>query len=326
MFKKIKPGVLMIVLIILLAAYFLVRHFSSNDRTFRDKVLEFDPATVTEVLITVPGQQEQTHLRLEGKEWKVVIRDMSYRADTSNIKSMLSQLSQLATKRFAGKGKEIWKKYELTDSAAVKVEILAGKKEVASLLLGKFDYTVPENQQQQNMRQQQQGEMSTYVRLADEKEVYVVEGFLKMTIGRNGDAFRDKMLTGVKGQDISRVTFSYPGGGGMLLDKSTGKWAINGVPADSMKVVKYLNSISRLTSQDFIYNTPAPGMPSHTVTIEGNNFQPIEIKAFPVADTNLNYLLVSSRNPDAVFNGKKSKLFTKIMVDQAALLPDQGAR
>jgi hypothetical protein len=325
MFKKIKPGVLMIVLIVLLVAYFLVKHFSSNDRTFRDKVLDFDPAAVTEVLITVPGQPEQTHLKLEGQEWKVIIMDQAYKADTTNIKSMLSQLSQLATKRFAGKGKDIWKKYELTDSAAVRVEILGGKKEMASLMLGKFDYTQPENQQQQNMRQQQQGEMSTYVRLSDEKEVYVVDGFLKMTIGRSGDAFRDKMLTGIKGQDVSKVTFNYPEGG-MLLDKSSGKWNLNGTPADSMKVVKYLNSISRLMSQDFIYNAPAPGMPSHTVTIEGNNFQPIEIKAFPVADTNLNYLVVSSRNPEAVFNGKKGKLFTKVMVGQAAFMPDQAAK
>jgi hypothetical protein len=79
-------------------------------------------------------------------------------------------------------------------------------------------------------------------------------------------------------------------------------------------------------SQDFIYNTPASGMPSHSVTIEGNNFQPIEIKAFPVADTNLNYLVVSSRNPDAVFNGKKGKLFTKVMVGQAAFMPDLVAK
>ena len=91
MFKKIKPWVLMIVLIVLLVAYFLVKHFSSNDRTFRDKVLDFDPAAVTEVLITVPGQPEKTHLKLEGQEWKVIIQDQAYRADTNNIKSMLME-------------------------------------------------------------------------------------------------------------------------------------------------------------------------------------------------------------------------------------------
>lgn len=320
MFKKIKPGVLMIVLIVLLAAYFLVRHFSSGDRTFRDKVLEFDPESVTEVFITIPGQPEQTHLRLDGREWMVLIRDRAYRADTTSILSMINQLSDLATKRYAGKGKDIWEKYELTDSAAVSIGMMAGKKELAGLMIGKFDYSQASGQSSNPMRQQQ-GEMSTYVRLPGEKDVYVVDGFLKMTIGRTGDAFRDRMLTGVNKQDINKITLTSMAAT-LQLDNSSGKWTLNGLPADSLKTARYVNSLARLSSQDFIYDFQPSGVPAHTLTMEGNNFSPIEIKAYPVADTNINWVLVSSRNPEAFFNGKKSNLFGKVMADASAFLPD----
>lgn len=64
------------------------------------------------------------------------------------------------------------------------------------------------------------------------------------------------------------------------------------------------------------------GSPSHTLTLEGNNFSPIEINAYPVADTHIQYVLVSNRNPEAFFNGKKSGLFSRVMVGQDAFLPD----
>ena len=320
MFKKIKPAWLMIVLIILLVVYFVVRYSSNKERNFRDKVLDFDPKAVTEILIKVPDKPEQTHLRMDNNEWKVLIDGRAYRADSNQVSGMLRNLNELVTKRFAGKGKDIWKKYELTDSAAVKVDLLDRKKNIASLMVGKFEYTQPQNKQMQQFRQQQ-GEMNTYVRRARDKDVYVVDGFLKMTVGRSSDGFRDKNLTGINRQDISKLTFDYPDRK-IDLESDKGKWTVNGTPADSMKMIKYLNTIARINSQDFIYDSLQLDSPTHTLTIEGNNFSPIQIKAYPVADTNIQYVVVSSRNPEAYFNGKKAGLFKKLMVDETAFFAE----
>jgi hypothetical protein len=142
-----------------------------------------------------------------------------------------------------------------------------------------------------------------------------------MTIGRTGDAFRDRMLTGVNKQDINKITIT-SGAAALHLEHTSGKWTLNGLPSDSLKTVRYVNTLSRLSSQDFIYDFQPSGIPSHTLTMEGNNFSPIEIKAYPVADTNINWVLVSSRNPEAYFNGKKSNLFGKVMAEPSAFLPD----
>ena len=323
MFKKIKPVWLIIILIILLGIYFIVRYTGQEDRNFRSMVVEFDPKSVTEVWMTIPGKEEKTHLIKEGKEWRVTVRDEDHRADTNHVVALLGQLSRLETKRFAGRGKDAWKKYELTDSAAVRVQLYENKKEIADLMVGKFEYTPPPEGQPQGMMQQPQGEMSTFVRLQDEKEVYVVDGILKMAVSREGEAYRDKALVGVLRNDITRVSFQYPEQS-MTLEKQDQKWMLDGAPADSLEAVRYATMVARIAGQEFIYEDIQLGSPTHTVTIEGNNFSPVEIKAYPVADTNYNYVLISSKNPEALFSGKKSDLFNRLMVGPGELLPGPG--
>jgi hypothetical protein len=169
---------------------------------------------------------------------------------------------------------------------------------------------------------QQQGEMSTFVRLTEEKQVYVVDGFLKMAVGREGEAFRDKGLVGVLRNNINRVSFNYQGKAMKLERQDDNNWMFNDRPADSAKAAQYVTTIARLAGQEFIYEQVELGAPSHTVTIEGNNFSPVEINAYPVADTNYNYVLVSSKNPEAKFSGKKSDLFGRLMVGEDAFLPE----
>jgi hypothetical protein len=322
MFKKIKPLWLVIILVILLGIYFIIRYTGEGDRNFRAIMIEFNPKDITEAIVTIPGNEEKTHLRKEGSEWKVFINDVPYRADTNSVYSMIGQLSRLETKRFAGKGKEAWTKYELTDSNAVNVKLFEGKKKIADLMVGKFDYIQPPQNQPNMGMQQNPGEMNTFVRLTDEKEVYVVDGFLKMGVGREGEAFRDKNLVGELRNNINRVSFNYPEGPMKLERREDKNWTLDGNLADSVKSMKYITLISRLVGQEFIYEDIQLGNPSHTVTIEGNNFTPIEINAYPVTDTNYNYVLVSSKNPEALFSGKKSDLFERLMVGREAFQAD----
>jgi uncharacterized membrane protein len=51
MFKKFKSWILMIILAVLMIIYLIVRYAGSDERTFREKVLSFDPVTITEIII-----------------------------------------------------------------------------------------------------------------------------------------------------------------------------------------------------------------------------------------------------------------------------------
>ncbi len=117
-----------------------------------------------------------------------------YSADSNVVKNILKQLSDLPTKRYAGKGRDTWAKYEVTDSAASLVTLKASKQTVAEIYIGKFAYNQPKDQQPQMQARQQRGDMTTYVRLADEKDVYAVDGFLKMGLSSNINSYRIRSL------------------------------------------------------------------------------------------------------------------------------------
>lgn len=312
MFKKFKSGALIIILAVLMIIYLLVRYSGSDDRTFRDKILSFDAKTITEILINDPkNPQGPVNLKKTGDNWTVSIGGRDYTADTNSVNSILGNLSELRTKRYAGKGKDVWAKYELTDSAAIQVTLKESEKTVAEILVGKFAYNQPKGQQQQMQSRQQKADMTTYVRLADEKEVYATEGYLKMSVSGNVDAYRYRSLVNVKPADITRITVNEPGNRS-VIENQDGKWLINGMMADSTEMAKYSSTISRLSGTKFADLQSLTSVPSHSVMIEGNNFNPVEIQAYPAADTNIGYIITSSANPGSNFNGKEGGLFKKI--------------
>lgn len=311
MFKKFKPAILLIILAVLVIAYLLVRYAGSNDRTFKDKVLSFDSSAITEIIIDDPkNQQDPVDLIKTGDKWGVKVSGREYTADTNVIKNMLRQLSDMPTKRFAGKGSDAWAKYEVADTSGTLVTIKSSGKTMAEILVGKFSYNMPKDQQQMPNRQQR-GEMTSYVRLKGEKDVYAVDGYLKMTFGSKIDSYRYKSLASVKPEDITRLTVTEPGNR-KVFENPGGNWLMNGMPADSASTVKFRNTVARLSGTKFTDQEAGPSGASHTLLIEGNNFQPVEILAYPVADTNVNYIVTSSTNPGSFFNGKEGGLFRKI--------------
>jgi len=312
MFKKLSSGILIIILAILMIIYLIVRYAGSDERTFRDKVLSFDAATITEILINDPKSKEGVvDLRISEDKWIVNNGGQDYTADSNVVKNILKLLSDLPTKRYAGKGKEAWIKYEVTDSAASLVTLKASEKTVAEIYIGKFAYNMPKEQQQQVQSRQQRGDMTTYVRLADEKDVYAVDGFLKMSFSGNVNSYRIRNLVSVNPADINRITFDEPGSR-KVLENLDGKWLLNGAPIDSTKVVRFRSTLARLTANKFVDKGVLPSNPSHSLKIEGNNFTPVQILAYPVADTNVAYIITSSANPESFFNGKDGGLFKKI--------------
>ena len=310
MFKKFSTAWLMIILVVLLAVYMVVRFSGSRERTFKDKVLSFETSSVTQILISNPGK-ETVELQKVSNTWNVKSGGKEFPADTNLVAGILKQLSDLPTKRYAGKGRDAWKKYELTDSAATLVTLRSSGKTVAELYVGKFSYNMPKDQQAQSQYRQQQGDMTTFVRIPKEADVYAVEGFLKMNFNRDAAAYRNRFLVNVAAADVTRITDE---GNGMrhVLEQQNGRWMANGIPADSMRVVKYKSVLARLAGNKFIDDAVLPTTPAYSMTIEGNNFSPITLNAYPVADTNINYIITSSANPTAYFNGKEGGLFKKI--------------
>jgi len=315
MFKKVNTTILIIILLVLLGVYLGVKYFDTSDRSFKEVVLTFDPSEINGIDITNPEKDEVINLVKEGGQWMQVKDERKYPADTNSIKSIIDQLGNLKTKRYAGKGEKAWEKYQVNDSLAIRIDFLADGKAESRIYIGRFSYTMPnEAQQQQQMmmgRQQAQGEMTTYVRLGEDNAVYAVDGFLRMNFNRDADSYRDKTITNLDKSDITRVVMDLPSGR-RLLELRNGFWNLDGASCDSAKAANYVGTLASLQGNEFVPENLFSSVYSHRISIEGNNFLPVEVSSFPVSDTNILYAISSSHNPTAYFEGKESKLFERI--------------
>jgi hypothetical protein len=227
----------------------------------------------------------------------------------------------MKSERVAAVDESKWNEYEVSDSTGTRIQLFKNKKMITDLYVGKFDYSQPKGPQ--NPYQQNRGKMSTYVRPAEDMEVYVVDGFIKMSIQPSVNAYRDKTLFASNKDDLTKITFNYSTFDNFVLSKEEGKWFLNGIPTDSTKTVRYLNKLARVTSSNFIDEVePLSNSPAFQVKIEGNNILPVELKAFPADSTN-KFVITSSRVPDAKYSGLKAGLFDRIFVDRSEFFPDE---
>ncbi len=323
MFRKLNIRTLIIILLVLVAIWLISDFVGNNDRSFRSTVVEVDTANVTDIFIKMPDQSAKLHLSRTGAgEWKVSAGDQTYPADQNVVKNILSQFNEMKPERVAATSRDKWKQYEVTDSTGTHVTLLNNGNDLADIYIGKFSYSQPAQTQMQNPYQQQRGKMTSFVRVADESKVFAVDGFLKMTYQKDVNAYRNKSLVDVNKDDISRMVFNYPELQ-FTMNKEDNAWMIDGVPADSAKTAKYINAIARLNSSAFVDpSTPKTSDATNKVRIEGNNFKPVELKAYPSSDTLVKYVVTSSVNPGAEFNGSKAKLYEKVFVDKSAFLPE----
>ena len=169
---------------------------------------------------------------------------------------------------------------------------------------------------------QQQGTMTSFVRIEGDKNVYAAEGIIGMTFNRRPDDFRNKMLVKSQKERWNRLTFMRQEET-FSLTKQGENWTIGGLMADSTIVARYLSAMAWLSNSDFIDYEGDTSSPSHTLSIEGENMSaPIKIFAF-IADTANKYAITSSMNEGTYFSGSKSGLFDKIFVSKEYFFPEE---
>jgi len=176
------------------------------------------------------------------------------------------------------------------------------KEEICDVIIGRFAYD-------QNSRK-----ASTYVRLNGEKDVYSVEGYLSMLFNRDVDGFRNKSLFRGNQNDLTKLSFQFPGDSSFTLNKVENKWMIGDLPADSTKTVQFLTGVSYLVGTDFVdaFDTSDTSFLNYTATIEGNNMTPITITGY--RNDIGNSVLISSQNPESKLDASNEGLFEKVFV------------
>jgi hypothetical protein len=320
MFRKLNIWTLLVVFLVLGGIILITRLIKNDDRTFRDRLLSISADEITEIIYQPdPKKAEEVRLVKDSQGiWRVVAGKESFTADTAMIHNMIRSLAVLKPEQVVATEEAKWPEFQVDDSTGIRIRMLEGQEVVADLIVGKFSY---KPQQGQTMYGQDRGKMSSYVRLSGEKDVYAVEGFLRMTFQSNGASLRDKKLVKTRREDITKVIFSYPGNQTFVLERQGDRFTMDGLVTDSAETIRYLTDLARLSSQDFVLDVAVGNTPDYKVRIESNNIVPIEINAFP-ADTVNKFYLTSTANPGAVFSGYgKNKLFERVFISREKFFP-----
>ena len=280
-----------------------------NERTFREVLVDIDTSNVSEIIITSKTNAE-VKLYKDSDLWKVRLSDeKSVSVPESKIKNMLNQLIALKPKRLAARSESKWGEFQV-DTAGTRVVVKEDGSEALNLIIGRFSFQQPRT-------------MNTYVRLSNDVDVYEVDGFLQPTFNQDANSYRDGRILGGKTEfeKWKNLEFEYQADSSFQLVKLNDKWRTIKNQVDSAKTVQYLRQISNLSSSNFIDSVDVAmfNNPAYLLKIEQEEGEPIEIKAF-VEDQN--YLIQSSANTEAYFDGSQNDLWKKIFIGEKSLLPD----
>lgn len=286
-------------LLLIVVLFLFVFDSGKTERTFKSTLVEIDTTAVTEILI-YPKTTNHREVRLykAEDEWKVNTGSKIVSVPKDKIDNLFSQLFTIKPKRLAARDEAKWAEMEV-DTVGTRIKIKEGSSVTLDIIIGKFTFKQPRS-------------MSSFVRLAEDAEVYEVDGFLDMTFNKDENAFRNANLISDDSNLWTRLAFDYPADSSFQMIKVNDKWSTGDVELDSTKVANYLRQLSRITNNNFIDDVPA-GISTNDFTrrlrIDTDGGRVITVQTF---EDTTNVVISSSMNTESYFDGKANKFDEKI--------------
>ncbi|MEQ9427035.1 MAG: DUF4340 domain-containing protein [Cyclobacteriaceae bacterium] len=304
MLKGISNVKLLIILAGLVGVYLII-HFTggkTQSKSFRSSLVEIDTAKVTKIEIAKEGKE----LKLEkvgDTNWNVTLESGKVvDAKATSIKSTLNNLTTLKPSRLASKDPAKWSDYQV-DSTGTRVKIYEGSDKKLDIVLGKFDV-------------QGQRSYHTFVRLAEDDEVYAADNFMSISFSADSENFREQTFIRTKRDSVMSISFNYPDTAFALTRNNSG-WAIDGVATDSTTAAQFVSGLGYSTSKGFVDNIETFGTPVLTMEVIQAGSDDITIQGYEVPGRE-NLVLNSSINEDSYFDD--DALITKFLKGKSYFL------
>jgi hypothetical protein len=316
--KKLNNKTLIIILVVLVGIFAVVRIFRTPAQrsNLKKELVSLDTATVTQIKLIPKVEGTEITFNRKGSQWTVTKFGKEYNVDLGAATGLLSQLIGLKPQKMVSSKKEKWNDYQVGDSTT-SVQVFAGSDQVADLKIGRIGF----NQNPAQMQQQQYGGGGfggafTYVRVADENEVYTVDGFLESSFNRRLNDWRNKTVIRIKADDVAKISFNYTDSG-FVAEKRDKKWWIGVVPADSNKMKSYLNQLGFKNATSFADDFVANRAPDLSLVIDGAAGTLTTIKAWR---RETDWILESTQQPGVFFSSEGSGLFQTLFEQQKDLM------
>lgn len=320
---------LLIILVALGAIYALTQLFAKKkEGSFNTELIRIDTSKVTSITIIPKEKSPEIILKKEENAWIASNGTLSVKAIPSSVSGLLSNIELINTSRIVAKSQEKWADFEVDDQKGTRIKIYSNNTLLEDFIVGRFTYSQPPggfNQQQPNFNNMS---FTSYLRLADQDEVYAVDGMISMSLGnQNFDSFRDKKLFSFgaaarinaievsNNRDSSHIT--------MQLQGNT--WMLNNTQVlDSLKMANFITNINNLTGIEFADDfdeLKAKSMLEKTITFKGDNLpESIVVESYYDTTRTKPFVLRSNKN-QAFFSSDSSGIFGRLFKDPVEFLP-----
>jgi len=310
-----KTRTLFIIFFLFLLVFAASRFFSGHRESSFDPVISAVDTNKVDRIQFISGgpAPEEFELKKSDGTWEAIQNSKKVSAPLTHINAILNTLSNLKAKRVLTKDVAKYPEYEITEEQAARVIAWEGKKQVADLWIGGFKFD------------QAARSASSFIRINKKPEVFLVDGFLSMSLKQRFDQYRDKKLFKSDVNDLTSLEWMDASGKKQVVQKEDGLWYYAGMEAvDTNAISQYLNGLSNTQGSEFSNLTSTQGLNLiEKLTLYGNNMvEPTTISTFINQDTTKPFLIHSSVNPDALFLSDTVGIYKRIFGDLRQFWPN----
>ncbi len=296
---------------LLLGAFILSRFLNKKpQRSFTEDIIQIDPASIDKInMHPKPGTGQAFSLTKDGENWRVSNGTIEAEAVTEVVETLLKTANEIKANRIVAKATEKWPTYEVDESNGRRIEFMSGSKQVEEIVLGRFDF----NQEARTAK--------SHIRHMDDINVYVIDGFLGMSLGGDINSFRNKNITSLTSDNIESINYRIASGPTTNIRKENTWVDQNNQVVDSISVESYLSTISNLNGAIFIDNfNDISSSKINSITIQ-QSVDPAEITidCYHVEGQAQPFVIHSSANPTSYFGSDSSGIYSALYTN----LPSQ---
>lgn len=257
---------------------------NDDERSFSRDLCSFMPDQISQLtVVSSDASVGKRTFKFTNGNWTLVQDGVTYDADLSEVRNLIFGLRNMSVVRILATKKSKWKNLDMLPSKALGITIKLLNGDEQKVWLGYYIYqSEADNHVDSKLLKAESTRYFTNVRVADDEKVYVIEGALRPAFEKPLSAYRNKVLINSSVSNWSKLTLTHGDDSSYVMTRDGRNWTINGLACDSMQMVRYLRSISKISGNEF-YDGDKTGLKTvkHQLTIEGDEMlEPIIITCF----------------------------------------------
>lgn len=301
--------ILALLLVALVTIYFANNYFEkyNSKSILKSKVLDVDSDNLNKIFVNYKNQVDT--LIKENNEWFIIKDGENISARTSDLSTIIDQLSNLKIDRLVSNSSENWEKYELTDSLSTLVEMFESNNSSTKIHFGKTDLDNVNNSQNYNPGSQNQLPKS-FIRMNEDSRIYQITGYYGLMFSMGVNSFRENELINM--DSIVSVEINHNDSVSKSFIFQDSLWvSSSNQPLDSLKFDTYLNYISKLSLSNFYDDSNLNKEYTSKLTIVDE--QNMEVSLYAYQDSiSLDFVVTSSENLNNYFRLNDNQEYSKI--------------